>query len=52
LGIGIFEGRDAIRGLFADWVEPYEEYEAKCEEFRDLGNGRELRCAPPRRSAR
>ena len=39
LGIGIFEGREAIRGLFADWVEPYEEYEAKCEEFRDLGNG-------------
>jgi ketosteroid isomerase-like protein len=39
LGIGIFEGREAIRSLFADWVEPYEEYEAKCEEFRDLGNG-------------
>jgi hypothetical protein len=39
LGIGIFEGREAIRGLFADWVEPYEEYETRCEEFRDLGNG-------------
>jgi ketosteroid isomerase-like protein len=39
LGIGIFEGREAIRGLFADWVEPYEEYQAECEEFRDLGNG-------------
>ena len=39
LGIGIFEGREAIRSLFADWVEPYEEYQAECEEFRDLGNG-------------
>jgi ketosteroid isomerase-like protein len=39
LGIGIFEGREAIRSLFADWVEPYEEYEAECEDFRDLGNG-------------
>jgi hypothetical protein len=36
LGIGIFKGREAIRSLFADWVEPYE---AECEEFRDLGNG-------------
>jgi ketosteroid isomerase-like protein len=39
LGIGIFEGREAIRGLFEDWVEPYEEYQAECEEFLDLGNG-------------
>src|SRR6516165_8700184 len=38
VGIGIFEGRDAIRDLFADWVDPYEEYKAECEEFRDLGN--------------
>ncbi len=38
VGVGIFEGHEAICGLFDDWVEAYEEYEARLEEFRDLGN--------------
>src|SRR5271166_2542109 len=38
VGIGIFEGREAIRGLLEDWGEAYEHYEAECEQLRDLGN--------------
>jgi ketosteroid isomerase-like protein len=39
LGVGVFEGREAIRGFFEDWLRAYEEYEQVVEEFRDLGNG-------------
>ncbi len=39
LGVGLFEGRDAIRGLFEDWNAAYEHVEQAMEEFRDLGNG-------------
>jgi ketosteroid isomerase-like protein len=39
VGLGVFEGRDAIRGLFEDLRGPYEDYEQVIEEFRDLGNG-------------
>jgi ketosteroid isomerase-like protein len=35
----VFEGRDAIRGFFADWLGPYGEYELEGEDFRDFGNG-------------
>jgi ketosteroid isomerase-like protein len=36
---GVFEGREAIRGLFEDSRAPYEHVEAALEDFRDLGNG-------------
>ena len=39
MGIGTFEGPDAIRGFFEDWWGLYQEYELKLEEFRDLGSG-------------
>jgi ketosteroid isomerase-like protein len=38
-GAGVFEGRDAIRGLWEDWFGAYEEWEQVIEELRDLGNG-------------
>ena len=39
LGEAVFKGRDAIRGIFEDWMAPYEEHEHKAEDFRDFGNG-------------
>jgi ketosteroid isomerase-like protein len=39
LGIGSFEGREAIRRHFEDWRAPYEEYETELEECWDMGNG-------------
>ena len=38
-GAGVFEGRDAIRGLWEDWFGAYEDWEQVIEEFHDLGNG-------------
>jgi ketosteroid isomerase-like protein len=38
-GLGIYEGRTALRGLFEDWVNAYEEYDVETEEILDLGNG-------------
>jgi ketosteroid isomerase-like protein len=38
-GLGVFEGRDAIRGFFEDWWAAYEDFEQSVEQFRDLGNG-------------
>jgi ketosteroid isomerase-like protein len=37
IGIGVFEGREAIRGFFADWLAAYDGFEQVIEEFRDLG---------------
>jgi ketosteroid isomerase-like protein len=39
VGMGTFEGREAIRGFLADWLGSYEEYERGSEELLDLGNG-------------
>ena len=39
LGLGVFEGREAIRGLFEEWEAAYEDYKFEFEEGRDLGNG-------------
>ena len=39
LGMGVFEGREAMRGFFEDWRGAYEEWDQVIEEFRDLGNG-------------
>jgi ketosteroid isomerase-like protein len=38
-GMGVFEGREAIRGFLEDRLGAYEDYEQVIEEFRDLGNG-------------
>ena len=34
-----FEGRAAIRGFVEDWMDAYEEWQAKPEELLDLGSG-------------
>lgn len=34
-----FEGREAIRGLFEDWLGAYQEVAIDVEEVLDLGNG-------------
>jgi ketosteroid isomerase-like protein len=39
MGMGTFEGIEAIRGFFEDWLGPYEEYAMEAEEIVDLGNG-------------
>jgi ketosteroid isomerase-like protein len=39
IGAGLFEGREAIRGFFEDWIAVYEDFEQVLEEARDLGNG-------------
>ncbi len=38
-GMGVFEGKAAVRGFFEDWRSSYSEIERKAEEIRDLGNG-------------
>ena len=38
-GMGVFEGLQAIRGFFEDWLGAFEDYETVMEEFGDLGNG-------------
>src|SRR5271165_1162974 len=35
----VFEGRDALLGLFEEWTGPYVEIEQELQEFRDLGSG-------------
>jgi ketosteroid isomerase-like protein len=39
LGIGVFEGRAAIRGFLEDWIGSYEGFKNRVEEVQDLGNG-------------
>ena len=39
LGVGVFEGHEAIRGFYEDWLRAFEDYEQVVEELRDLGNG-------------
>ncbi len=39
VGLGIYDGRDAIRGFFEDWLGSYEDFEQVSTEFRALGNG-------------
>ncbi len=38
-GLGIFEGRDTVRGVNEDWLGAYDEFTIKPEEILDLGNG-------------
>jgi ketosteroid isomerase-like protein len=39
IGMGVFEGRDGVRGLIEDWWGAFEDWEQVIEELRDLGNG-------------
>jgi ketosteroid isomerase-like protein len=39
MGLGLFEGREAIRGLLEDWPRPYEDFAIELEEVRQLGIG-------------
>jgi hypothetical protein len=39
VGLGSFEGAEAIRSFLEDWIGSYEEHEYTQEEGRDLGNG-------------
>jgi len=38
-GVGTFEGADAIRGLWNDWVSSYEEWEMELDEVLGFGHG-------------
>ena len=40
MGIGIFEGRDAIRAFLEGWMASYEEYREEVGEIRELGGGK------------
>jgi limonene-1,2-epoxide hydrolase len=37
--MGIFKGRQAIRGFYEDWLAPYSDFKVELDEWRDLGNG-------------
>jgi ketosteroid isomerase-like protein len=39
VGMGVFEGHEAIRGFYEDWRGSYEDFEQVIEEARDLGKG-------------
>jgi SnoaL-like domain len=39
MGIGVYEGRAAIRAFLAGWMTSYEEYDEEMQEVIDLGNG-------------
>jgi ketosteroid isomerase-like protein len=54
MGMGVFEGREAVLGFFEDWLDPYEDFEQVMEEFHDLGGvtfGVLLQHARPRGSS-
>jgi ketosteroid isomerase-like protein len=38
MGMGVFEGHEAIRAFMADWIGAYEDFEVKAKEIRDLGS--------------
>jgi ketosteroid isomerase-like protein len=38
-GLGIFEGRAAVREFYKDWFGSYEDYAVEAPEIADLGNG-------------
>jgi ketosteroid isomerase-like protein len=38
-GLGVIEGREAIRAFFEEWWAAYEDHETEAEEIQDLGNG-------------
>ncbi len=38
-GLGVYEGRAAVRSFFEDWMGAYGDFAFDVEEIRDLGNG-------------
>jgi ketosteroid isomerase-like protein len=38
MGIGVYEGHEAIRRFFEDWRGAYRDFEQGLDEFRGLGN--------------
>jgi ketosteroid isomerase-like protein len=38
-GLGVIEGREAIRAFFEEWRGVYDDYEQEAEEIQDLGSG-------------
>jgi ketosteroid isomerase-like protein len=38
-GLGVIEGREAIRAFFEEWWSAYDDHESEAEEIQDLGNG-------------
>jgi ketosteroid isomerase-like protein len=39
MGLGVYEGQEAIRRFFEDWIGAYEDFSMEIEEVLDLGNG-------------
>ena len=39
LGMAVFEGHEAIRSFFEDWIGAYEDYEIALEQVHDFGGG-------------
>jgi ketosteroid isomerase-like protein len=39
MGIGVFQGRTAIRRFLADWMSSYDGYREEVEEIVDFGDG-------------
>jgi ketosteroid isomerase-like protein len=39
MGLGVYEGQEAIRGFFEDWFGSYEAWTLEAETILDLGNG-------------
>ena len=39
MGIGVFEGRDAIYAFLTEWMKSYDAYEEEMLDVVDLGNG-------------
>jgi hypothetical protein len=36
--LGVYEGREAMRGFVEDWLAPFRSYRIEVREWRDLGN--------------
>ncbi len=39
VGLGVHEGREAVRAFHEDWQKAYEDFKGVVEDLRDLGNG-------------
>jgi ketosteroid isomerase-like protein len=38
MGLGVFEGRGAIRSFFEDWISAFEDFDIETEEVLELGS--------------
>jgi ketosteroid isomerase-like protein len=39
LGLGVYKGREAVRGVLGEWLGTYEEFEQVMVDYRDFGKG-------------